>query len=583
MKRLVQVTQIGLIGVSALVIPGVPFGQPVPQSQEPAETAGESESETIEEKLRKLEQQGPQPEPQPSEASQPSPKEKALERLKQLERQRQEERAKELEEQGPKERARQKMQELKQPKEPTEREQRKLEELRQGPLEAAPPQLPPAKPAAPTASKARVKQLLGVYDEVVGIYDEILQKTEPGPGTLYRALKGPAWLVLGGEHRTRYETMDGRFRAGEAGSDQQLALRTRILFGIQDIFDPVRFTVELQDSRAYLTDTGSFVNNNHVNQTDVQQLHIDLVSDNFLGTGLPTELNIGRVNMDLGRGRWVARNNFRNATNAYDGAHWSLGERDRWHLHSFVVWPVEPFLRKADPVFAENPTTLWGTYVQLPPREWFRTELSYHGHASRGEARDFTMLGARFFKFGGAGRFEFEVETDYQFGHIMPTTGFGHFHHGEFGYTFDLPWTPQLLFKFDYASNGFDTLYGRRSFELMPTGIFGAIQRSNVIYPGYRILVKPAERVYLFVQHRPAWLADGRGPWTSTGLQDPTGAAGTFLGHIVELRARWGMTDYAFLQAGFAHFSFGSFPQQAPGSPGASHSNYGYVATEFMF
>ncbi|HXF92458.1 MAG TPA: alginate export family protein [Nitrospiraceae bacterium] len=555
MKLLRDGLPIGVIGGIALVTSGALFATTAAQPQRPSEGVAEPEPPAIEEKLRKLEQQGPQPEPQPSESPQPRPKAKALERLKKLEQRREEEKAKELEEQGPKERARQKMQQLKQPTEP----------------------------AAPPASKVRVKQLLGVYGEVVGIYDEILQKTEPGPGTLYRALKGPAWLVLGGEHRTRYETLDGRFRAGEVGSDQQLALRTRLLFGIQDIFDPVRLTVELQDSRASLTDSGSFVTSNHVNQTDIQQLHIDFVSDNLLGMGLPTELNIGRVNMDLGRGRWVARNNFRNATNAFDGAHWSLGERNRWHLHSFVVWPVEQFHRKADHVFTENPTTLWGAYVQLPPLEWFRAELSYHGHASRREAGDFTMLGARIFKLGGVSRLEFEVETDYQFGNIAPTIGFGHFHHGEFGYTFDLPWTPQLLFKFDYASNGFDTLYGRRSFELMPTGIFGAVQRSNVIYPGYRVLVKPAKRVYLFVQHRPAWLADGRGHWVGTGLQDPTGSAGTFLGHIVELRARWGLTDYAFLQAGFTHFAFGSFPQRAPGSPGASHSNYGYVATEFMF
>ncbi len=207
--------------------------------------------------------------------------------------------------------------------------------------------------------------------------------------------------MLGGEHRTRYETMDGRFRAGEAGRDQQLALRTRLFFGIQNIFDPVRFTVALQDSRASLTDSGSFVSSNHVNQTDIQQLPIDFVSDNLLGTGLPAELNIGRVNVDLGRGRWIARNNLRNATNAYDVAHWSLGEPNRWHLHSFVVWPVEQFRRKADRVFTENPTTLWGAYVQLSPLEGFHTELSYHGHASRREARDFTMHGARIFKLGG--------------------------------------------------------------------------------------------------------------------------------------------------------------------------------------
>ena len=109
---------------------------------------------------------------------------------------------------------------------------------------------------------------LGLYEPAYGIYDEILEVTERGPESLREVLKLPRWLILGGQHRARYETLDGRWRAGEQGSDQQVALRTRLFFGIKDIFDPVRLTVELQDSRTALTDTGSFTTA-AVNKTDV--------------------------------------------------------------------------------------------------------------------------------------------------------------------------------------------------------------------------------------------------------------------------------------------------------------------------
>ncbi|HBP88909.1 MAG TPA: hypothetical protein DD706_14580, partial [Nitrospiraceae bacterium] len=66
----------------------------------------------------------------------------------------------------------------------------------------------------------------------------------------------PEWLDLGVEHRTRYETFDQSFTKGTAGSNQMVAQRTRILLGIKDIWDPIRFTLELADFRAPVADRG---------------------------------------------------------------------------------------------------------------------------------------------------------------------------------------------------------------------------------------------------------------------------------------------------------------------------------------
>lgn len=72
----------------------------------------------------------------------------------------------------------------------------------------------------PHEGDRRFKNNLGLYQPNYGIYDEILERTEPGPESLREILKTPQWLIFGGEHRTRYETLDRRWRAGEHGSDQ---------------------------------------------------------------------------------------------------------------------------------------------------------------------------------------------------------------------------------------------------------------------------------------------------------------------------------------------------------------------------
>lgn len=135
----------------------------------------------------------------------------------------------------------------------------------------------------------------------------------------------------------------------------------------------------------------------------------------------------------------------------------------------------------------------------------------------------------------------------------------------------------------DYAGPGLDDLYGRRNFELIPTGIFGPFQRSNLASPGYRALVLPREDLYAFVQHRAWWLADATEPWVGSGLRDPTGSSGRYLGQTVELRARWGATDNLFLQAGYVHFAYGSFVRQVPGGPSAGHTDYAFVSAELIF
>lgn len=126
----------------------------------------------------------------------------------------------------------------------------------------------------------------------------------PDPWRLGPALHLPDWLQVRGEQRTRYETLDGQFRAGGKGGDQALALRTTLL--AQLTLDPARVVVEAMDSRQYLGDDGSPLDPTLVNPLDLLQAHLRLDLGEWFGAGRHT-VQVGRETLDLGNRRLVSR------------------------------------------------------------------------------------------------------------------------------------------------------------------------------------------------------------------------------------------------------------------------------------
>ena len=166
--------------------------------------------------------------------------------------------------------------------------------------------------------------------------------------------------------------------------------------------------------------------------------------------------------------------------------------------------------------------------------------------------------------------------------------------HLQVGYTFNLPWQPRLIAQYDYASGGlgddgtttrsFDSLYGARRFEYGPTGIWGPFNRNNINAPGMRLLLIPHRNLTSFVAYRAWWMADAKALWQPAGLIDPTGRAGDFMGHTVELSMRWDPRYNLSLELGWNYLIKGGFARNAPEAP-ADHDNvnYFYVQTEVRF
>lgn len=153
-----------------------------------------------------------------------------------------------------------------------------------------------------------------------------------------------------------------------------------------------------------------------------------------------------------------------------------------------------------------------------------------------------------------AGGVDYEVEGIVQRGRI--STGLAAnaprqdvaawFMHGAIGYTFRGGWKPRIAVEYDYASGDrpsgdygrFDTLFGMRSADLAPAGLYNAIIRSNLVSPGLRLEAAPDKRTDLMASIRPFWLAGRQDAFSFTCVRDATGRSGSFAGTQFDGRLR---------------------------------------------
>ena len=398
---------------------------------------------------------------------------------------------------------------------------------------------------------------------------------------LKTALNLPDWVDLGIENRTRFESYDHPWRTsqsiGNGATDPQIALRSRLRVGLGGN-GPLRFLFEGQDARAYLNqDRGDFRDTTTVNEWDILQLFGSLTVNNIGGSGLRTDLHVGLMTMDFGMRRYVARNGFRNTTNAFDGVHWQIGQNNTWRFRAFLVEPVIRDMVQLDTQTANS--VFWGTYVESQHFPWFNVNVFYFGLndqqlQNNNLHRTYSTYGLRLFKLPATNEFDYEFEGAVQTGRLGNVDHFAYNPNAEAGYTFNLPWTPRLLVQYTYASGtrtpggsqdgNFDPLFGDRRFDLGPTGNFGAFARSNISSPGWRLIVQPAPNWTAQVKQRFWYLAEARGVYMGGLLQDSTGGAGNYLGHDLECRVQWAVSNNMDFDAGYDHWFKGSYFDRLP-------------------
>ena len=406
----------------------------------------------------------------------------------------------------------------------------------------------------------------------------------------------PEWLDIGMAQRIRYEALTNNFRVGQATNINGFLLRTRLRLGVD--WKIIRFFIEGQNSADLENQSAASTLNPSLASGDrLLQAFVAVKLENVFHTGLRTDLHLGRFTLDFGSRRFIARNEFRNTTNSFQGVHWNLAQEQRWRVRAFLVKPVSDTYGVLQPV---HDTVFWGMQYEDYREPWLQTDLYYFGintRASGGIQPDaFGTYGLRVYRASAPSQIDYESETTFQVGTVGGGDLFAQFQHAELGYSFPLPWQPRFRVQYDYASGTknplgnssgrLNTLFGARNFEFTPTSTFGPFFRSNISSPGVRASLMPTEVMSLTVKYRAWWLAQAKDAWVGSGLQDPTGQAGNFLGQDVEARCDWHWDTFTLVRVGYDHFFKGSYIQtlaQVPGNPSAKDSDYFYVSTEFRF
>jgi hypothetical protein len=155
----------------------------------------------------------------------------------------------------------------------------------------------------------------------------------------------PERLSISVDFRARYEYLDEQFRITESGDEDLVVLRTLVHTRFR-ITDWLTVGAEFQDSRAELSDD-ALLTAGIVNAAELLRAYGEVTLPDVFGGRF--ESRFGRITLDVGSRRLVARNRFRNTLNAFTGIdmQWS-GERGR-ELRAFWLLPIQrlPFAQDA--------------------------------------------------------------------------------------------------------------------------------------------------------------------------------------------------------------------------------------------
>lgn len=432
-------------------------------------------------------------------------------------------------------------------------------------------------------------------------------KASPGP--LADALGAPDALSISATMRARAEGIDGQFRPAPAAGDSMVSLRT--MLAVEYDAGPVRFGGELWDARAYGEAATSSITTADVNAVELVQAYAKIELGSWRGGAASGQglLTLGRQTMDIGSRRLVARNRFRQTTNAFTGANLEWTTQRGARLQAFWMMPQ---IRRPDDAQGLQDNKLkfdlettrvqfFGAHAALPhllggTLEAYGFRLAEQDGDNRlTRNRRLWTLGGRGFARPAPGKWDHDVEAAWQFGTARRSTSAADtadldvsawFVHAEAGHTLKGGWHPRVAALFDAASGDggkagrfgrFDTLFGARRFDFGPTALYGALQRTNIISPGLRLELVPHKRSDVMVSYRALWLENPRDAFATTGVRDAAGASGRFAGHQAETRLRhWLVPDLLQAETGGAVLFKRGFLRNAPNAPASGNSVYGY-------
>lgn len=426
------------------------------------------------------------------------------------------------------------------------------------------------------------------------------------------SLKNVDWVDLGLESRLRYEYRDNDFRRNKDFLDEPLLLRTRIYAAVKSKFDPLRATIELQDSRRF--DSVFAPDNRDFNKMDVLQGYGELyfkdaLGIDDLGNDRPISIKAGRMAFELTDRRLVARNEWRNTTNNFQGVRTTLGQpKSDWQADLFVLQPVIRFIDQADKADqaqwfygASGEWRKWSKVVTLQPYYYLLqqngSKVLYASDgtiaaASAHKNREIHTAGLR-----GYGVLE-NTGLDYDANYVKQWGEDGGLDHDAYGYSLEAgytashAWKPRLSGLISFASGDknpqdntnqrFERLFG----FARPWSNNDYIQMENIHASKVRVELNPDGELKFDFGYNRYRLASVTDRWSGgANLRDQTGNSGKNIGQEFDMRVRHSINKYVGLIVGYTYFMAGDFTKNTSRliePERKANSNFLYIETTFQ-
>lgn len=410
------------------------------------------------------------------------------------------------------------------------------------------------------------------------------------------------WLDIGLDYRARYESRDNDFRRSRDSIDEPILLRTRGYVAIKNILDPLRFTLEVEDARRNHSQFTREFDTRDVNYAEPIQAFLELyfketpLGKDDLGNERPISIKAGRQAFEYLDRRLVARNEWRNTTNNFQGVRATIGQqKNDWQVDLLALKPVQRLTNELDTVdHAQDFYGViadwrgWSQYVTLQPyyfglkQDGNKVKYDANGKAAVASAkidRDIHTAGIRAYGVVGKTGWDYDASYTKQWGKQDRRANNGSFiaeldhdayaYNLEAGYTFNHAWKPRLSASYGFASgdkNQTDT--GNERFERLfgfarPWSNNDYIQMENIIAPKVRAEFEPQVSWLpgLKVDTGYSWyrLDSARDRWNGAGLRDASGRSGKDVGEEVDVRVRFPINKYVGANIGYAHFWAGDF------------------------
>ena len=378
---------------------------------------------------------------------------------------------------------------------------------------------------------------------------------------------------VSGSFRVRYESLNNPIfpTSSTAREQSNQRLSTRFIVNSTVSYQNLAATIEIRDSRVFLDENDPTLTANQVNTLEPTQFFITYKPERESGLYEVSAIKVGRMELDYGSRRLLAKTAYRNATNSYDGIVVEARVAD-WQVHGVYVLPVSRFPtdsesldgneRAFDKSFSER--KFFGVYAaskdnNVKLQSYWLKEDDSEALATRNRALytlsvDYTQP----FDNGLITNIEVvgQTGTSYQTASANDTVEKDVRAYMLFGYVGkQITDNTFLRAEVDYISgdndtsddtiSDFDTLYGVRRFDFGPTDVYQAMPRRNLKAVGLRSVSKPAKAHNIMLGYKAMW------------YQKAPQDVNSFIGHQVEARWRYQVRPELRLVLGGAYLKKG--------------------------